>query len=100
MLYENEHARSVSMRRVLPAAFSLLLFAVGPKADAQTDPGFRASTPLAGGAIAGLTPDQVALFNQAKTAFQEVDGVADGLGPRFNADSCATCHIFPALGGS
>jgi CxxC motif-containing protein (DUF1111 family) len=30
----------------------------------------------------------------------EVDSVPDGLGPRFNLDSCAGCHAAPAVGGS
>jgi CxxC motif-containing protein (DUF1111 family) len=31
----------------------------------------------------------------------EIEGVAkDGLGPRFNSNSCASCHLFPAVGGS
>jgi CxxC motif-containing protein (DUF1111 family) len=32
--------------------------------------------------------------------FIQVEGVADGLGPRFNLSSCGGCHIQPALGGS
>jgi CxxC motif-containing protein (DUF1111 family) len=32
--------------------------------------------------------------------FQEVDGVAAGLGPRFNADNCAACHAQPTIGGT
>ena len=36
----------------------------------------------------------------AKSQFTQVEAVTDGLGPRFNLDSCAGCHIFPAVGGS
>jgi CxxC motif-containing protein (DUF1111 family) len=32
--------------------------------------------------------------------FQDVEGVADGLGPRFNGNSCASCHAHPTVGGS
>jgi CxxC motif-containing protein (DUF1111 family) len=32
--------------------------------------------------------------------FQEVEGVANGLGPRFNSTSCSSCHSQPAVGGS
>jgi len=42
----------------------------------------------------------MALFTQTKAAFEELDGVPEGLGPRFNADGCATCHVFPAVGGT
>src|SRR5689334_14941084 len=67
---------------------------------AQTDPGPRPGAAAAGGAISGLSTAQGALFLQAQGTFAEVDGVAEGLGPRFNADSCAACHAFPAVGGS
>jgi CxxC motif-containing protein (DUF1111 family) len=30
----------------------------------------------------------------------EIDTVPEGLGPRFNLDSCAGCHAFPDVGGS
>ena len=99
MTSQKLYARSVSLRRALPAAFFLFEFALSRQSlTAQTDPGFRASAPLAGAPVAGLSPEQLAMFNQAKTAFQEVDGVAEGLGPRFNADSCATPHL-SSLGG-
>jgi CxxC motif-containing protein (DUF1111 family) len=32
--------------------------------------------------------------------FSETEMVPDGLGPRFNLDSCGGCHAFPSLGGS
>jgi len=38
--------------------------------------------------------------NHGKLQFSEVEAVDDGLGPRFNLDSCGGCHIQPALGGS
>jgi CxxC motif-containing protein (DUF1111 family) len=49
------------------------------------------------------------LFQQNTNRFQEVDSVSgaittpfvedgSGLGPRFNANSCAMCHVFPILG--
>jgi CxxC motif-containing protein (DUF1111 family) len=41
-----------------------------------------------------------AAFNKGSDAFQEVEAVADGLGPRFNANSCAMCHSQPAVGGT
>jgi CxxC motif-containing protein (DUF1111 family) len=39
-------------------------------------------------------------FFAAKAVFAEVDAVPNGLGPRFNMDSCQGCHAFPASGGS
>jgi CxxC motif-containing protein (DUF1111 family) len=47
-----------------------------------------------------LNAQQLSFFKLAKDAFSEVDGVAEGLGPRFNLDSCAGCHANPDVGGS
>jgi CxxC motif-containing protein (DUF1111 family) len=68
---------------------------------AQSDPGPRGNAPGAGGAIAGLTAGELDFFLNGGTAqFSQVEAVSDGLGPRFNLDSCGGCHIHPALGGS
>src|SRR6476646_1353924 len=69
---------------------------------AQTDPGLRAS-PTAGGPVDGLnnTPGLLAAFQAGLAAFQEEEDVTtDGLGPRFNSNSCVSCHSQPAVGGS
>jgi CxxC motif-containing protein (DUF1111 family) len=40
-------------------------------------------------------------FQTGLAAFQEVEDVKnDGLGPRFNSNSCVSCHIYPAIGGT
>jgi CxxC motif-containing protein (DUF1111 family) len=65
-----------------------------------SDPGVRGGGPGAGGQIAGLTANQAEYFRAGLDAFQEVDTIADGLGPRFNLNSCAGCHASPAPGGS
>src|SRR5690349_11133441 len=65
-----------------------------------SDPGVRTGDPGAGGPLPGVTGAELTAFENGRTAFQEVDGVAQGLGPRFNLDSCAGCHAFPAIGGS
>jgi CxxC motif-containing protein (DUF1111 family) len=67
---------------------------------AATDPGVRGGAATSGGAISGMTANETTFFNNAKTVFQEVDAVADGLGPRFNLDGCSGCHAQPAIGGS
>src|SRR5438445_10220945 len=64
------------------------------------DPGPRSGTGGAGGPLPGLTAAQLAAFNGGLAAFQEIDEVAGGLGPRFNLDSCGGCHAFPAIGGA
>jgi CxxC motif-containing protein (DUF1111 family) len=75
---------------------------------AQTDPGPRAGPANAGGPLANLPADRVALFNATRTTFQEIDSVSGGiageigvgLGPSFNANSCVSCHAQPDAGGS
>ena len=87
-----------------PATILLASVALTSLALAQTrgpsDPGVRGGAAGAGGAYPGLTTDQKAFFDAAKEAFSEVDAVADGLGPRFNLDSCVGCHAQPGTGGS
>jgi len=68
---------------------------------AQSDPGPRAGAAGAGKPIGGLTPGELDFFtNHGIPQFSQVEAVSDGLGPRFNLDSCGGCHIQPALGGS
>ena len=77
----------------------------GPKA---VDPGPRGGAPGAGGPLVGLGAAEQQFFAAARDRFQEVDSVSgtmpgepgSGLGPRFNLNSCAGCHAFPAVGGS
>jgi len=68
-------------------------------ASAVQDPGVRAG-PGAGDPVPGLTANQMTLFLEGQKTFEEVDAVGDGLGPRFNLDSCLGCHAFPTHGGS
>jgi len=73
-----------------------------------TDPGVRGGPAGAGGSAPGLTTLQQQFFTSAQDVFQEIDSVSGtvsgapghGLGPRFNADSCAACHSQPAIGGT
>src|SRR5258708_1302132 len=75
---------------------------------AQTDPGPRQGPPAAGRPLRGLTPSERDQFNEGARRFNEVDSVSGtepgaagtGLGPRFNLNSCAGCHAFPAPGGA
>ena len=72
------------------------------------DPGVRGGTPGAGSPLPGLTSSYGDFFTAALGRFQEVDSVSgtapnengSGLGPRFNSNSCASCHAFPAVGGT
>src|SRR3989442_15162685 len=56
--------------------------------------------PGAGAHLPGLTASQRAFFDVGSDEFQEVDGLGEGLGPRFNLDSCVGCHSQPAVGGT
>jgi CxxC motif-containing protein (DUF1111 family) len=72
-----------------------------PQGSQAQDPGVRSGAPGGGEPIAGLTAGELDFFNRVgQPTFSEVDGVANGLGPRFNLDSCAGCHAFPATGGT
>jgi len=84
---------------------SLLLSALQsvPRVDAAppvaTDPGVRSGV-SAGGPLLGLTATQLEFFTAGQDAFQEIEDIGDGLGPRMNLDSCAGCHAQPAVGGT
>lgn len=67
---------------------------------AARDPGVRGGAPGAGGHLSGLSAGEIAFFETGKEDFAEAEGVGDGLGPRFNLDSCGGCHAQPATGGS
>jgi CxxC motif-containing protein (DUF1111 family) len=45
----------------------------------------------------GVTDEQTHVADQTK--FEEVEAVADGLGPLYNAQSCRECHQNPTSGG-
>jgi CxxC motif-containing protein (DUF1111 family) len=64
------------------------------------DPGPRGTPIGAGAPIANLSADQMRFFTDGSQRFVHSEGVANGLGPTFNADSCGACHSQPAIGGS
>ncbi len=71
---------------------------------AQTDPGVQSANRGTGATIINPANDPngfTAFFNAGSGQFQEVEAVAgNGLGPRFNSNSCSSCHLQPAVGGS
>ena len=73
---------------------------------AQSDPGPRSGPSGSGGAYPSLNAYELQYFSVAISRFAEVDSVSGtleagrGLGPAFNANSCAACHSQPAPGGS
>jgi hypothetical protein len=50
--------------------------------------------------LPGLTADQLAECIEGLEEFEEVETVAEGLGPVFNRKSCAECHAVPRVAGS
>jgi CxxC motif-containing protein (DUF1111 family) len=58
----------------------------------------------AGIPLQGLTTDEMAFFQYGLTRFVIIDSVSggpnSGLGPRFNSNSCVSCHAYPNVGGS
>jgi CxxC motif-containing protein (DUF1111 family) len=64
------------------------------------DPGVRTGQAGAGGMLPNLGSAESSAFSAGLATFREVDDVSHGLGPRFNLDSCAGCHAYPAPGGS
>lgn len=91
-------------RVTLLGAAILLGFPIStPQALTQSgahDPGVRGGPPGAGSFVAGLTQNQQSYFASGLADFADVESVKGGLGPRFNAESCAQCHAQPAIGGS
>jgi CxxC motif-containing protein (DUF1111 family) len=64
------------------------------------DPGVQDGDRGSGLPLADLSPSQLEFFNDGLEDFEEAEGVGDGLGPRFNLDGCAGCHLQPAVGGT
>jgi CxxC motif-containing protein (DUF1111 family) len=53
-----------------------------------------------GDPLPGMTPREFSEFRLGLNDFVEVETSEEGLGPAFNATSCAVCHNVPAIGGS
>jgi CxxC motif-containing protein (DUF1111 family) len=67
------------------------------------DPGVRGGMPGAGGPLPNLTAQESMVFRASLGVFNEVNTVSGddpGLGPRFNSNSCVSCHSQPATGGT
>jgi len=77
-----------------------LVLAVSAVLSAQTDPGVRTGPALSGRPLDNLAPQEAQAFQGGLRSFTEVEDVAQGLGPRFNSNSCASCHIHPSVGGT
>jgi CxxC motif-containing protein (DUF1111 family) len=73
-------------------------------AKAPVDPGVRGGAAGAGLPLQGLTADETVFFQDGLARFVVIDSVSGGpnpgLGPRFNSNSCVSCHAYPGVGGS
>ncbi len=52
-----------------------------------------------GQALAGLSAELMAAFQEGRQEFTNVETPEGGLGPIFNGRSCAECHSAPVIGG-
>ena len=71
-----------------------------------TDPGPRPLPANAGSFLGTLSSNEQQIEPSITTEFNRTHDVIvtsptdGGLGPRFNSNSCASCHAYPAVGGS
>ena len=72
---------------VLAALLALAAPAAGQPPVAPGDP------------LPGITAAEFEAFRLGLEDFLEVETAAEGLGPAYNATSCAACHVVPAIGG-
>jgi CxxC motif-containing protein (DUF1111 family) len=106
----NVHFRSTV--NLCIACLMILWFAsVMVAQSAAHDPGVRDGMvnpprPDAGSPLASVAsnPDLLAFFATGQGQFEETEvvrgGANNGLGPRFNSNSCSSCHSQPAIGGT
>jgi CxxC motif-containing protein (DUF1111 family) len=103
--------KRIALRCILVATLSVPAAAL-----AQVDPGVRggpvngqqgagATSPLPLASVSGNNPSGVLqFFENGLTRFQAQEVVSggqnNGLGPRFNLNSCSGCHAQPAVGGT
>src|SRR3954469_11106569 len=93
--------------RIAIAIFASMLFVLLVRAGVQTQSTQVESTTFSSGAVpavAGFDGQTNGAFPQSQmdagaANFADVETPADGLGPLFNATSCADCHSSPVPGG-
>jgi CxxC motif-containing protein (DUF1111 family) len=101
----NAHSRRM-VKLCLASLISLWFASVMVAQSPAHDPGVRGVSVDAGQPLASVasTPGLSDFFSTASGQFQEtqvVQGAANnGLGPRFNSNSCSSCHSQPAVGGT
>jgi len=92
----------------LASVLTLVVLFLAGMAFAQTDPGVQSGNRGTGAALSSVLANNpsgiLTFFNDGLGRFQEVESVSgganNGLGPRFNSNSCSSCHAQPAVGGT
>jgi CxxC motif-containing protein (DUF1111 family) len=92
----------------LASSFTLAALLLTGAAVAQTDPGVQSGNRGTGAALSSVLSNSpsgiLSFFTDGQGRFQTVESVSGGantgLGPRFNSNSCSSCHAQPAIGGT
>src|SRR5579859_2164870 len=95
-------------KSTLACGWILIALFLAGIAFAQTDPGVQSGNRGTGAALSSVLSNSpsgiLAFFNDGLARFQDVESVSgganNGLGPRFNSNSCSSCHAQPGVGGS
>jgi CxxC motif-containing protein (DUF1111 family) len=88
------------------SVLTLMMLLLAGISFAQTDPGVQSGNRGTGAVLSSVDSNSalLAFFTDGQTRFQAVETVSGsanvGLGPRFNSNSCSSCHAQPAFGGS
>ena len=81
------------------ATLSVLLSATACES-VLPDPSLELYTDTLGAPIGSMRPELLPIYEHGRAAMDLRFDAATGLGPTFNAASCANCHQFPVAGGS
>jgi CxxC motif-containing protein (DUF1111 family) len=102
-----ERGLAIKTAKLAPGLTLAVLFFAG-LAFAQTDPGVQSGGRGTGAGLSSLstTDGSFQFFTNGQNRFQDVEAVSgsptnnNGLGPRFNSNSCSSCHAQPTVGGT
>jgi CxxC motif-containing protein (DUF1111 family) len=112
-LHESENRFSgglVSKTTRIASVLTVTVLLLAGTALAQTDPGVQSGSRGTGAALSSVSSNSpsgiLSFFTDGQARFQTVESVSgnpagnNGLGPRFNSNSCSSCHAQPAVGGT
>src|SRR6202140_4605906 len=98
---QRQPAGRKSLAGIVAVLVTLCVSVRSQPATAPVDPGVRGGAASAGSALIGLTADETAFFQDGLTRFAQIESVKggqnNGLGPRFNSNSCLSCHAQPRV---